>query len=408
MIDVEKIRSEFPVLDREIYGHKLVYLDNAATAQAPMSVARSIESMYTRYHANVHRGVHCMSQEATDLIEQTRRDIAAWVNAAEDAEIIYTRGCTEGLNLVASSYCRLLKPGDEIVLTVMEHHSNIVPWQLGAERHGLTIKVVPITEDGSLDMDAMRSLIVPGRTKVVTVTQVSNVLGTVNPIREISDLAHAAGAVCVVDGAQGAPHYKVDVQALGADFYAFSSHKIYGPTGVGVLYGRRELLEAMPPYQGGGEMIDHVRLPMGTTYAALPFKFEAGTPDYACIPALGEAIRFIDGLGIDAIEAHEQALYRHVVGRLAAEVPEVRVFGTAPGKCPVLSFLIGDSHPYDAGMFLDKLGIAVRTGHHCAQPLMQVLGIPGTVRASFAVYNTMAEADFLVDSIKRITPILLG
>ena len=405
MTDIEKIRAEFPILNRKVYGRDLIYLDNAASAQTPRRVIDTITDMYTQRHANVHRGVHCLAQETTEQNEETRRFIAARINAAEPAEVIFTRGTTEALNLVASSYCRLLHPGDEIVLTVMEHHSNIVPWQLAAQRNGLVIKVAPILADGSLDIVALKALVGP-RTKVVTVTHVSNVLGTVNPINEISAIAHAAGAICVVDGAQGAPHYNIDVQALGADFYAFSGHKIYGPTGVGVLYGRRELLEAMPPYQGGGEMIDHVRLPMGTTYAELPFKFEAGTPDYAAVPALAEAFRFIDSIGIETIEAHENDLYRHVTARIAAELPQVRVFGTAPGKCPVLSFLIGDTHSYDTGMLLDKLGIAVRTGHHCAQPLMAALGITGTVRASFAVYNTMDEADRFVDALKRIAPIV--
>lgn len=406
MLDVEKIRKEFPILSRKVYGHDLIYFDNAATAQVPKSVIDAITRTYTKHHANVHRGVHCLSQEATDEQEQTRREVASWIGAADPAEVIFTRGTTEGINLVASCLTQGMEAGDEIVLTVMEHHSNIVPWQLAAGRRGLIIKVVPINADGSLDMDALRAL-VTDRTRIVTVAHVSNVLGTVNPVAEIAGIAHSHGALCLVDGAQGAPHYKIDVNALGCDFYVFSGHKIYGPTGVGVLWGRRELLEQMPPYQGGGEMIDHVRLPMGTTFAELPFKFEAGTPDYACIPALREAIKFIDSVGIDAIEAHETALCRHITERIAKELPQVRIFGTAPGKCPVLSFLIGDAHSYDTGMLLDKLGIAVRTGHHCAQPLMEVLGVSGTVRASMGVYNTMDEADRFVDALVRITPILL-
>ena len=406
MLDVEKIRKEFPILSRKVYGHDLIYFDNAATAQVPKSVIDAITRTYTKHHANVHRGVHCLSQEATDEQEQTRREVASWIGAADPAEVIFTRGTTEGINLVASCLTQGMEAGDEIVLTVMEHHSNIVPWQLAAGRRGLVIKVVPINADGSLDMDALRAL-VTDRTRIVTVAHVSNVLGTVNPVAEIAGIAHSHGALCLVDGAQGAPHYKIDVNALGCDFYVFSGHKIYGPTGVGVLWGRRELLEQMPPYQGGGEMIDHVRLPMGTTFAELPFKFAAGTPDYACIPALREAIKFIDSVGIDAIEAHETALCRHITERIAKELPQVRIFGTAPGKCPVLSFLIGDAHSYDTGMLLDKLGIAVRTGHHCAQPLMEVLGVSGTVRASLGVYNTMDEADRFVDALVRITPILL-
>lgn len=406
MLDVEKIRKEFPILSRKVYGHDLIYFDNAATAQVPKSVIDAITRTYTKHHANVHRGVHCLSQEATDEQEQTRREVASWIGAADPAEVIFTRGTTEGINLVTSCLTQGMEAGDEIVLTVMEHHSNIVPWQLAAGRRGLIIKVVPINADGSLDMDALRAL-VTDRTRIVTVAHVSNVLGTVNPVAEIAGIAHSHGALCLVDGAQGAPHYKIDVNALGCDFYVFSGHKIYGPTGVGVLWGRRGLLEQMPPYQGGGEMIDHVRLPMGTTFAELPFKFEAGTPDYACIPALREAIKFIDSVGIDAIEAHETALCRHITERIAKELPQVRIFGTAPGKCPVLSFLIGDAHSYDTGMLLDKLGIAVRTGHHCAQPLMEVLGVSGTVRASMGVYNTMDEADRFVDALVRITPILL-
>lgn len=405
MLDVENIRKQFPILSRKVYGHDLIYLDNAASAQVPRSVIDAITHTYTGHHANVHRGVHSLSQEATAEQELTRREVAAWIGAPDAAEVIFTRGTTEGINLVASCITRDMRPGDEIVLTVMEHHSNIVPWQLAAKQRGLVIKVVPINADGSLDMDALRALVCD-RTRIVAVTHVSNVLGTVNPVSEIAGIAHDHGALCLVDGAQGAPHYKIDVAAMGCDFYVFSGHKIYGPTGVGVLWGRRELLEQMPPYQGGGEMIDHVLLPEGTTFAELPFKFEAGTPDYASIPALREAIRFIDSVGIDAIEAHETALYRHITARIAAELPQVRIFGTTPGKCPVLSFLIGDAHSYDTGVLLDKLGIAVRTGHHCAQPLMQVLGVPGTVRASMAVYNTMDEADRFVDALVRIAPIL--
>lgn len=403
-LDIEAIRSEFPILSRKVYGHDLIYLDNTATSQTPRRVVDCVERMYTHHHANVHRGVHCMSQEATDLVEQTRADVARRINTQSSDEVIFTRGTTEALNLVAATYTQLLKPGDEIILTVMEHHSNIVPWQIAAKRMGLVIKVVPITPDGSLDIEAYRQLFTD-RTRVVSFTHVSNVLGTVNPVRQITDIAHTHGCVAVVDGAQGAPHYAVDVQALGADFYAFSAHKMYGPTGVGILYGRRELLEKMPPYQGGGEMIDHVSFE-GTTFAALPFKYEAGTPDYTAIPALGEALRFIDGLGIQAIEAHEDELLRQATRRLVDEVPGIRIFGTAPGKCPVISFLIGHAHHYDTGMLLDKLGIAVRTGHHCAQPLMHALGIEGTVRASFAVYNTADEVDHFITAVKRVAAML--
>jgi cysteine desulfurase/selenocysteine lyase len=403
-MDIQSIRQQFAILDRKVYGRQLTYLDNTATSQVPASVLETLNEMYTRYHANVHRGVHCLSQEATDLVEQARIDVKTWINADSIEEIVFTRGTTESINLVASSYTQLLQPGDEIIVTEMEHHSNIVPWQLAAKRQQLVLKVVPILADGSLDVEAYKGLFTP-RTRLVSFAHVSNVLGTVNPVRELTDIAHQHGCVAVVDGAQGIAHYKVDVQALGADFYAFSSHKMYGPTGVGVLYGRRELLDKMPPYQGGGEMIGHVSFEQ-TTFADLPFKFEAGTPDYTAIPALSKAITFINDLGIENIEAHEQALYDHAVARLTAEVPQIRIFGTAQGKCPVLSFLIGSAHHYDTGMLLDKLGFAVRTGHHCAQPLMHALGIEGTVRASFAVYNTLNEVDAFVDAVKRVAMML--
>lgn len=405
MLDIEAIREQFPILGRDVHGKPLVYLDNTATAQTPRRVVACLERMYTHHHANVHRGVHCMSVEATDLVEKAREDVRAFINAPSVQEVVFTRGTTEGLNLVASSYTELLNPGDEIILTVMEHHSNIVPWQLAAKRKGLVIKAVPILEDGSLDLEAYRGLFTE-RTRLVSFAHVSNVLGTVNPVREMVAIAHEHGCVACVDGAQAAPHYKIDVQELGCDFYAFSSHKMYGPTGVGVLYGRSELLDKMPPYQGGGEMIGHVSF-AGTTWADLPYKFEAGTPDYTAIPALSEAIVFINELGISNIEAHEEALYRAAAEDLKEAVPEARIFGTAPHKCPVLSFLLGSAHHYDTGMLLDHLGIAVRTGHHCAQPLMAALGVEGTVRASFGVYNTLAEVDTFLAAIRRIAPMLL-
>ncbi|MGM9827292.1 MAG: aminotransferase class V-fold PLP-dependent enzyme [Muribaculaceae bacterium] len=404
MIDTQLIRRQFPILDREVHGKPLVYFDNTATSQTPMRVVEEINRMYTRHHANVHRGVHCMSVEATDLVENARRKVCAFINAPSPEEIVFTRGTTEGLNLVAASYCRLLSPGDEIILTEMEHHSNIVPWQLAAQQYGLVIKVVPILADGSLDMEAFRGLFTD-RTRLVSVAHASNVLGTVNPVAEIAAYAHARGCVVVVDGAQAVPHFKVDVQAIGADFYAFSGHKMYGPTGVGVLYGRRDLLEKMPPYQGGGEMIGHVSF-QGTTFADLPYKFEAGTPDYTAIPALTTAIEFIESLGIENIEQHEQMLYDLALRRLKEEIPGFRLFGEAPGKCPVVSFLVGNAHHYDTGMLLDHLGIAVRTGHHCAQPLMAALGVEGTVRASFAVYNTPEEVDVFVNALKRVAQML--
>ena len=402
-MDIQAIRSQFPILDRTVYGKPLVYLDNAATSQTPRRVVEAIDNAYYGHKANVHRGVHCLSQEATDAMEAGREAARRFINAPSTDEVIFTRGTTEGINLVASSYGPLLDEGDEVILTVMEHHSNIVPWQLLASRRGVVIKVVPILPDGSLDLDAYRALFSP-RTRLVSVCHASNVLGSVNPIREMAEEAHRHGCVICVDGAQGVPHIKVDVQALGCDFYAFSSHKMYGPTGIGILYGRRELLEKMPPYQGGGEMIGHVSFD-GTTWADLPYKFEAGTPDYVGAAALTQAIEFMEETGIDAIAAHEHDLLEYATP-LMMEIPGMRIFGTAPGKCAVISFLIGRAHHYDTGMLLDKLGFAVRTGHHCAQPLMQALGIEGTVRASFAAYNTRAEVDAFIAALRRLAPML--
>ncbi|MCM1348814.1 MAG: cysteine desulfurase [Firmicutes bacterium] len=402
--DVEKYRAEYPILKRELYGHPLVYLDNAASTQTPRRVVDEIERMYFTHKANVHRGVHSLSQESTAKMEATRELVRRFVGAASDKEIIFTRGTTEGINLVASSYGSLLREGDEVLLTVMEHHANIVPWQLLRERKGIVIKVVPMREDGSLDMEALRALL-SERTKVVSVTHVSNVLGTVNPVAEIIRLAHDAGAIAVIDGAQAIAHIPVNVRELGADFYVFSSHKMYGPTGVGVLYGREELLEKMPPYQGGGEMIGHVTFEH-TTFAELPFKFEAGTPDYVGIAALRTAIEYVSGTGLEAIAAHEEELLHYTTSGLM-EVPGMRIFGTAPGKSAIISFLIGGAHHYDTGMLLDKLGVAVRTGHHCAQPLMQALGVEGTVRAAFALYNTREDCDRFLQAVNRIAPMLL-
>ncbi len=402
-MDIQAIRSQFPILDRTVYGKPLVYLDNAATSQTPRRVVEAIDNAYYGHKANVHRGVHCLSQEATDAMEAGREAARRFINAPSTDEVIFTRGTTEGINLVASSYGQLLDEGDEVILTVMEHHSNIVPWQLLSSRRGVVIKVVPILPDGSLDLDAYRALFSP-RTRLVSVCHASNVLGTVNPIREMAEEAHRHGCVICVDGAQGVPHIKVDVQALGCDFYAFSSHKMYGPTGIGILYGRRELLEKMPPYQGGGEMIGHVSFD-GTTWADLPYKFEAGTPDYVGAAALTQAVEFMEETGIDAIAAHEHDLLEYATP-LMMEIPGMRIFGTAPGKCAVISFLIGRAHHYDTGMLLDKLGFAVRTGHHCAQPLMQALGIEGTVRASFAAYNTRAEVDAFIAALHRLAPML--
>lgn len=401
--EIEKIRNDFPILGRKVYGKPLIYLDNTATSQTPRQVVDAIVDNYYNHKANVHRGVHCLSQEATDAMEASRERVREFINASSIEEIIFTRGTTESINLVAASYGSMLDEGDEIILTVMEHHSNIVPWQLIASRRGLVIKVVPTDSVGRLDMDAFRALLSP-RTKLVAVTHISNVLGTVNPVAEIIAEAHAHGAVVLVDGAQAVAHLKVDVRALDADFYAFSSHKMYGPTGIGILYGRKALLEAMPPYQGGGEMIGHVSF-AGTTWAELPFKFEAGTPDYIGAAALHQAIDYMCSIGVERIAAHEDELLRYTTERML-EIPGMRIFGTAPGKCAIISFLIGHAHHYDTGMLLDKLGIAVRTGHHCAQPLMESLGIEGTVRASFAVYNTFAEADAFIAALRRIAPML--
>lgn len=401
--ELEKIRAEFPILGRKVNGRTMVYLDNAATSQTPESVVRGIVDAYTNVKANVHRGVHTLSQEATAAMEATRERVRRFVNAESTDEIIFTRGTTEAINLVASSFGELLQPRDEIILTVMEHHSNIVPWQLMAARRGVEIKVVPILPDGSLDMEVYESLF-SERTRLVAVCHVSNVLGTVNPVREMARTAHARGARILIDGAQAAPHMKIDVRDLDADFYAFSAHKMYGPTGVGILYGRRELLESMPPYQGGGEMIGHVSF-RGTTWAELPYKFEAGTPDFVDAAAFARAMDFIDGIGFEKISAWEHHLLERATEGMLA-IPGIRLFGTAPGKDAVISFLIGHAHHYDTGVLLDQLGVEVRTGHHCAQPLMETLGIEGTVRASFAVYNTEADVDAFLSALRRIAPML--
>lgn len=403
MYDIQSLRSQFPILERKVYGRKLIYLDNAATSQTPRRVVEAVDNAYYSHKANVHRGVHCLSQEATDAMEAAREAAREFINAPSVDTVIFTRGTTEAINLVAASYGELLNEGDEVILTVMEHHSNIVPWQLLRSRRGIVIKVVPMHPDGSLDMDEYRRLFTP-RTRLVSVCHVSNVLGTVNPVAEMAAIAHSHGCVICVDGAQAVSHIAVDVQALDCDFYVFSSHKMYGPTGIGVLYGRRELLDCMPPYQGGGEMIGHVTFEH-TTWADLPYKFEAGTPDYVDAAAFSQAVAFMHDTGVADIAAHEHELLEYTTRRML-DIPGIRIFGTAPGKCSVISFLLGSAHHYDTGMLLDKMGIAVRTGHHCAQPLMQVLGIEGTVRASFAAYNTLEEADYFVDALVRIADIL--
>ncbi len=405
MEDIEKIRAEYPILDRMIYGRPLVYLDNTATSQTPDCVVNSIVSGYTQTKANVHRGVHTLSMEATELQESARRRVKDFINAPSTEEIIFTRGTTESINLVAAAYGgAFLRDGDEIILSVMEHHSNIVPWQLLQRRADIRIRVIPIREDGSLDMDEYRALF-NEHTRFVSVCHASNVLGTVNPVKEIVAEAHAHGIPVLIDGAQAAPHLKIDVQDIDADFYAFSAHKMYGPAGVGVLYGKRKLLEIMPPYQGGGEMIESVSFEK-TTYAELPYKFEAGTPDFIGIAAFHQAINYMERLGIEKIAAHEHELLEYTTRRMLDEIPGMRIFGTAPGKCAIISFLVDGEHHYDMGMLLDKLGIAVRTGHHCAQPLMTALGIEGTVRASFAVYNTKEECDRFLTALRRVSEML--
>lgn len=402
-LDVAALRRDFPVLDRTIYGKPLIYLDNTATSQTPSCVVDTIRDIYFHTKANVHRGVHTMSQEMTAMQEATRERVRQMLNAESTSEIIFTRGTTEAINLVASSMGDSFVDGDEVIVTVMEHHANIVPWQLLSRNKRVTLRVVPMDERGVLDLEAYRSLF-NSHTRMVAVTHVSNVLGTVNPVKEMIAEAHRHDVPVLVDGAQAVAHMAVDVRDLDCDFYVFSSHKMYGPTGVGVLYGKRSLLEMMPPYQGGGEMIANVTFEH-TTFAELPFKFEAGTPDFVGIAALHTAIDYMLGIGIDAIAAHEHDLLQYTTERMA-DIPGMRIFGTAPGKSAVISFLIGDAHHYDTGLLLDKLGIAVRTGHHCAQPLMHALGIEGTVRASFALYNTREEADTFIAALKRVAAML--
>ena len=397
--DVNIIREDFPGLNRKIGDKQLVYLDSAATSQTPKCVVDSIVDMYFNHKANVHRGVHTLSQEATDRVEAAREKARRFINAASTEEIIFTRGTTEAINLVASSIGDSLCNGDEIIITAMEHHANIVPWQLIRRNKRIVLRVVPINEHGEVNIDAFADLF-SDNTRFVALSHVSNVLGTINPIKEMIAIAHKHGVPVLIDGAQAAPHLKIDVQDLNADFYALSSHKMYGPTGVGVLYGKKALLEKLPPYQGGGEMIGHVSWE-NTTFAELPFKFEAGTPDYVDIAAFGTAIDYVESIGVDLIAAHEQKLLEATTEGLM-KIPGMRIFGTAAEKSGVISFLIDGIHHYDMGMLLDKLGIAVRTGHHCAQPLMTTLGIEGTVRASFGIYNTPAEVEAFIAAVDRV------
>ena len=393
-------RPDFPLLSREVHGRPLVYLDNAATTQKPRAVLEAMDGLYTTCNANVHRGIHTLSQEATALHEAARERVRAFLNARSTAEIIFTRGTTESLNLVASSFAEaFLHEGDEVILTVMEHHSDIVPWQLARDRRGFTLRVVPMDDEGRLDLEAYAALL-NERTRLVCCCHVSNVLGTVNPVREMARMAHDAGAYFLVDGAQSVPHFPVDVQELDCDFLAFSAHKLYGPTGVGVLYGKEELLEQMPPYQGGGEMIARVTFEK-TTFERLPFKFEAGTPDYVGTHGLAAAIDYVAGIGLDRIAAYEDQLTRHAMARMR-EIEDMRFFGTVEGKTSVVSFNVGQIHPMDLGTLLDHLGFAIRTGHHCAQPLMARCGVEGMARVSFALYNTVEEIDRFVEALQRV------
>ena len=400
MLNIEEIRKDFPILSRTVYNRPLVYLDNAATTQKPRAVVEAMTEEYYSVNANVHRGVHYLSQQATELHEQARANVQNFINARSEAEIIFTRGTTESLNLVAFSFGEaFLKEGDEVLVSVMEHHSNIVPWQMLRERKGIVLKVIPMTDEGEIDLEAYKNLFSP-RTRLVCIAHVSNVLGTVNPVKEMTAIAHAHGAKVLVDGAQSVPHRRVDVQDIGCDFLTFSGHKIYGPTGIGVLYGREELLEKMPPYQGGGEMIARVSFEK-TTYERLPFKFEAGTPDFVGSHALAVALDYVRGIGQDIIAAHEADLTRYAMEQMSL-IPGMKIYGTAREKDAVISFNVGDIHPLDLGTLLDRLGIAIRTGHHCAQPLMARCGVESMARASFALYNTRAEVDALVAGIDRV------
>ena len=401
MLDIRKIREDFPILSRTVYDKPLVYLDNAATTQKPLCVLDAMRDEYLNVNANVHRGVHYLSQQATDLHEAARETVRRFVNAASVNEIVFTRGTTEGLNLVASSFCEeFMTEGDEVIVSVMEHHSNIVPWQLQAAKRGIAIRVIPMDECGDIDMEAYKAML-NERTKLVSVAHVSNVLGTINPVKEITRIAHEHGVPVLVDGAQSTPHFRVDVQDIDCEFFVFSGHKMYGPTGIGVLYGKESWLDRLPPYQGGGEMIESVTFEK-TVFEKLPFKFEAGTPDYVATHGLATAINYIESIGIDNISAHEKELTGYCMKKLS-EIDGMRIFGTSAHKDAVVSFLVRDIHHLDMGTLLDRLGIAVRTGHHCAQPLMDRLGIQGTVRASFALYNTKEEIDILANGIARVS-----
>lgn len=405
MFNVEKIRDDFPILGRTVYNKPLIYLDNAATTQKPKCVIDAISDAYCNVNANVHRGIHFLSQQATEMLESARETVRSFISAESTEEIIFTRGTTESLNLLASSFSeRFLQKDDEIIISAAEHHSNIVPWQMQAQKRGFVIRIAPVTESGELDFEALQLLVNP-KTKLISITHVSNVLGSVMPIKQIAEFAHKNGAYIAVDGAQSAPHIRVDVKELDVDFFAFSGHKVYGPTGIGVLYGKRELLEQLPPYQGGGEMIKKVTFER-TTYNELPYKFEAGTPDYVGSIALAKAIDYVQELGMENIAAYEDELCAYAVEKLRV-IDGIRFIGEPKQRSGVVSFLVGNTHPSDIGTLLDKLGVAVRTGHHCAEPLMDRLGIPGTVRASFALYNTKAEIDAFIAALERVSKMLM-
>ncbi len=399
-IDIQKIREQFPILDQKVNGKPLAYFDNAATTQKPLVVIDALVDYYKGYNANIHRGIHTLAEKATKAYEDSRKVVQEFVNANEVEEIIFTKGTSEGINLVAATYGRQnVGPGDEIIVSGLDHHSNIVPWQILAEEKGASIKVIPVLEDGSLDMKAFEDLL-SEKTRIVAVNHASNSLGTINPVSEIVALAHKAGAKVLIDGAQASAHLEIDVQALDCDFYAISAHKVYGPTGTGALYGKRELLEAMPPYQGGGEMIKNVSFEK-TTYNDLPYKFEAGTPNIADVIAFGSALEFVNDLGKPVMAAYENELLRYATQKVGG-IQDVRLIGTAANKVSVLSFIIEGIHPFDVGQMLDARGVAVRTGHHCTEPLMDRFGIEGTVRASFAIYNTKDEIDNMVEGLERI------
>ena len=400
MYDIQQIRADFPILGRTVYGKPLVYLDNGATTQKPRAVVEAITNEYYNTNANVHRGVHFLSQQATELHEASRETVRRFINARSTSEIVFTRGTTESINLLAATFCQSqMQAGDEVIISTMEHHSNIVPWQLQAAQRGIVLRVIPMDDRGELLLDEYERLFSP-KTKLVSIAHVSNVLGTINPVKEMIATAHAHGVPVLVDGAQSIPHMPVDVRELDADFYVFSGHKVYGPTGVGVLYGKEDWLDKLPPYQGGGEMIQHVSFEK-TTFNELPFKFEAGTPDYIGTTGLARALDYVSALGMDTIAAYEHELTEYATRRLK-EIPGMRIFGESEQKGSVISFLVGNIHHFDLGTLLDRLGIAVRTGHHCAQPLMTRLGIEGTVRASFGLYNTKEEVDVLVAGIERV------